>query len=187
MANAHYGGSCTLVKLVESEGTPHVSNLFAIAYPDLATAQQVRNEAFSLQKQRLLDLEDIVVVERRADGKIKLHQATNTTGAAAASGALWGGVIGLLFFMPFLGAAVGGATGAAVGSSVDVGVDDNFMRQVGEKLQAGTAAVFLLVREATADKVVPALAQYGGHIIQTSLSAEAEEHLKETVKAAQGV
>ncbi len=162
-----------------------MSNLFAIAYPDLATAQQVRNEAISLQKQRLLDLEDIVVVERRDDGKIKLHQATSTTGVAAASGALWGGVIGLLFFMPFLGAAVGGVTGAAVGSSTDVGVDDNFMRQVGENLKSGTAAVFLLVREATADKVVPALASYGGQIIQTSLSAEAEEHLRDLAKASQ--
>jgi uncharacterized membrane protein len=162
-----------------------VSNLFALAYPDLATAQQVRDEAIALQKQELLDLEDIVVVERRQDGRIKLHQATSTTGLAAASGALWGGVIGLLFFMPFLGAAVGGATGAAVGSATDVGVDDNFMRQVGEHLQPGAAAVFLLVRKATADKVVPALAKYDGKIIQTSLSAEAEEHLKEMLKAAQ--
>ena len=162
-----------------------MSNLFAIAYPDVDTAQTVRSEALSLQKQKLIDLEDAVVVERRDDGKIKLHQAVSTTGAGAASGALWGGVIGLLFFMPFLGAAVGGATGAAVGASTDVGVDDNFMRQVGEKLQPGTAAVFLLVRDVTADKVVPALAQYGGEIIQTSLSDEAEEHLRETVKAAQ--
>ncbi|MFJ8044492.1 DUF1269 domain-containing protein [Kitasatospora sp. NPDC096147] len=163
-----------------------MSNLFAIAYPDLATAQQVRAEAVGLQKQKLIDLEDAVVVERREDGKIKLHQAVSTTGAGAASGALWGGVIGLLFFMPFLGAAVGGATGAAVGASTDVGVDDNFMRQVGEHLQPGSAAVFLLVRKATADKVVPALARYGGQIIQTSLSAEAEAELRATVEASRG-
>ncbi|GAA3038089.1 DUF1269 domain-containing protein [Kitasatospora albolonga] len=160
-----------------------MSNLFAIAYPDLATAEKVRAEAVGLQKQKLIELEDAVVVERREDGKIKLHQAVSTTGAGAASGALWGGVIGLLFFMPFLGAAVGGATGAAVGASTDVGVDDNFMRQVGEHLQPGSAAVFLLVRKATADKVVPALARYGGQIIQTSLSAEAEAELRATVEA----
>ncbi|GAA1247799.1 DUF1269 domain-containing protein [Kitasatospora nipponensis] len=160
-----------------------MSNLFAIAYPDLATAQKVRDETIGLQKQQLIDLEDIVVVERRDDGKIKLHQAGSTTGLAAASGALWGGVIGLLFFMPFLGAAIGGATGAAVGSSTDLGVDDDFMRRVGEHLQPGNAAVFLLVRSATADKVVPALARFGGEIIQTSLSTEAEEHLREMLEA----
>ncbi|MFJ1703400.1 DUF1269 domain-containing protein [Kitasatospora sp. NPDC088346] len=163
-----------------------MSNLFAIAYPDLATAQQVREEAIGLQKQRLIELEDIVVVERREDGRIKLHQAVSTTGAGAASGALWGGVIGLLFFMPFLGAAIGGATGAAVGAATDVGVDDTFMRQVGENLAPGSAAVFLLVRRATADKVVPALARFGGRILQTSLTGEEEEHLREAVRAAQG-
>ncbi|MFD9130795.1 DUF1269 domain-containing protein [Kitasatospora sp. NPDC059571] len=162
-----------------------MSNLFAIAYPDVATAQQVRDEAIGLQKQKLIDLEDVVVVERRPDGKIKLHQMTSTTGIGAASGALWGGVIGLLFFMPFLGAAIGGATGAAVGSATDVGVDDNFMKQVGQKLEPGSAAVFLLVRSATADKVVPALARYGGEILQTSLSAAQEEHLVYAIKAAQ--
>jgi uncharacterized membrane protein len=162
-----------------------VSNLFAIAYPDVATAQQVRDDAIGLQKQKLIDLEDIVVVERRPDGKIKLHQSVNTTGIGAASGALWGGVIGLLFFMPFLGAAIGGATGAAVGSATDVGVDDKFMKEVGRKLEPGSAAVFLLVRSATADKVVPALARHGGEILQTSLSAEQEEHLVDAVKAAQ--
>ncbi|MER5348755.1 DUF1269 domain-containing protein [Kitasatospora sp. NPDC002551] len=161
-----------------------MSNLFAIAYPDLATAQAVRNEAVGLQKQMLIELEDAVVVERREDGKIKLHQQVSTTGAGAASGALWGGVIGLLFFMPFVGAAVGGAAGAAVGATTDIGVDDDFMRQVGEHLRPGTAAVFLLVRTATADKVVPALARHGGQIIQTSLSAEAEADLKATIEAA---
>ncbi|MFE6869978.1 DUF1269 domain-containing protein [Kitasatospora sp. NPDC057692] len=161
-----------------------MSNLFAIAYPDLATARAVRDEAVGLQKQRLIELEDAVVVERRADGKIKLHQQVSTTGAGAASGAVWGGVIGLLFFMPILGAAVGGAAGAAVGATTDIGVDDDFMRQVGQHLQPGTAAVFLLVRRATADKVVPALARHGGRIIQTSLSAEAEADLRATVEAA---
>ncbi|MFG2824361.1 DUF1269 domain-containing protein [Kitasatospora sp. NPDC048365] len=162
-----------------------MSNLFAISYPDLPTAQKVRDELVGLQKQKLIELEDVVVVERREDGKIKLHQAVSTTGVGAASGALWGGVIGLLFFMPFLGAAVGGATGAAIGASTDTGVDDNFMRQVGEQLEPGSAAVFALVRRATADKVVPAVAAFGGRLIQTSLSHEEEEHLKEIAKAAQ--
>ncbi|GAA2825741.1 DUF1269 domain-containing protein [Kitasatospora paracochleata] len=163
-----------------------MSNLFAIAYPDVATAQKVRDELIGLQKQRLIELEDIVVVERRAeDGRIKLHQAVSTTGAGAASGALWGGVIGLLFFMPFLGAAIGGATGAAVGAATDVGVDDAFMRRVGQQLEPGRAAVFALVRRATEDKVVPVVARFGGELIQTSLSHEEEEHLKEIARAAQ--
>jgi uncharacterized membrane protein len=163
-----------------------MSNLIAVAYPDVATAGKVRDLLSDLQKQKLIELEDAVVVERTADGKVKLHQAVNTVAAGAAGGALWGGLIGLLFFMPFLGAAIGGATGAAVGSAQDFGVDDTFMRQVGDNLTPGSAALFVLVQQSVPEKVIPQIAPFGGQLIQTSLSEEAEAHLREAVKAAQG-
>lgn len=118
------------------------------------------------------------------DGKIKLHQSNSTTGFGAASGALWGGLIGLIFFMPLLGMALGAGAGALGGSMTDVGVDDDFMKQLSAKLEPGTAALFLLVVNSTPDKVIPQVAQYGGHIIQTSLSTDQEAHLREAVQAA---
>jgi uncharacterized membrane protein len=164
-----------------------MSNLIAVAYDDVATANTVREKLLDLQTQHLITLEDAVVVERRQDGRVKLHQARSTTGSGALGGALWGGLIGLIFFMPFLGAALGAATGAAVGSSVDVGVDDNFMRQVGAELTPGKAALFVLVVSSTPEKVLPEVAPYGGHIITTSLSPEAEANLREAAQAAQSV
>jgi uncharacterized membrane protein len=162
-----------------------VSTLIAIAYDDVATANQVRDTLFQLQTQHLITLEDAVVVERKQDGKIKLLQARGSTaGAGALGGALWGGLIGLIFFMPFLGAAIGAGTGALAGSAVDGGVNDNFMRQVSEKLTPGKAALFVLVVDSTPEKVLPQVARYGGEILQTSLSPEAEEHLRDAVQAA---
>ncbi|MEV8566611.1 DUF1269 domain-containing protein [Streptomyces sp. NPDC051322] len=163
-----------------------MSNLFVVAYNDLVTANQVRDKIFSLSREHLIDLEDAVVVERRADnGKIKLHQSVNLTSAGAAGGALWGGVIGLLFLAPLLGAAVGAAAGAAGGAAADTGVNDDFMRQVSSNLRPGAAALFVLAKSEARDKVIPELAQYGGQLVQTSLSAEDEQHLKEMVDAAQ--
>ena len=162
-----------------------MSNLIAVAYPDVETAEKVRALLADLQKQKLIQVEDAVVVERQEDGRVKLHQAVNATGRGAAGGALWGGLIGLIFFMPFLGAAIGGATGAAVGSAQDFGVDDDFMRRVGENLTPGAAALFALVQDAVPEKVIPQIAPFGGQLIQTSLSAEAEAHLREAVLAAQ--
>lgn len=161
-----------------------MSHLIAISYPDVQTATTVRDKLFELQKQNLIKLADAAVVERRPDGKIKLHQAHSLVGMGAASGALWGGLIGLLFLNPLLGMALGAAGGAAGGALTDVGVDDKFMRELGAKLESGTAALFLLVVESTPDKVIPEIAQYGGNILQTSLSHEQEEQLRETVKAA---
>jgi uncharacterized membrane protein len=163
-----------------------MSNLIAIAYDDAATASAVRDKLLQLQTQHLITLEDAVVVERKLDGKIKLHQAGgSSTGRGAVGGALWGGLIGLIFFMPFLGAAIGAGTGALAGSAVDGGVDDSFMRQVGEQLTPGKAALFVLVINSTPEKVLPEIAPYGGTIINTSLSPEAETRLRDAVKAAQ--
>jgi len=162
-----------------------MSTLIAVAYDDVNTAKTVRDKLFQLQTQHLITLEDAVVVERKQDGKVKLHQARSTTGAGAMGGALWGGLIGLIFFMPFVGAAIGAATGAAMGSTVDVGADDNFMRQVGEQLTPGKAALFVLVVSSTPEKVLPEVVPFGGHIISTSLNPEAEANLREAAQSVQ--
>lgn len=159
-----------------------MSDLVAIAYSDLATAQQVAENATQAQKAHLIDLDDLVVVERQMDGKVKLHQPS-AAGAGAVGGALWGGLIGLIFFVPFFGMAIGAATGAAAGKMSDYGVDDNFMKQLGEELQPGNAAVIFLVRKVTVDKVLPEI-KIPGKVIQTSLDNETEERLSDALAAA---
>ena len=131
-----------------------------------------------MQKEHSIELEDLAIAVRQDDGKIKLRHAFKPP----AGGALWGGLIGLIFFMPLLGAAIGGATGAAAGAATDVGVDDNFMKDLGAKLQPGGAAVFVLVRQSTPDKVLPRISQYGGDVIHSSLSQDAEETLQEALR-----
>ena len=93
-----------------------MSNLVGIAYPDAATALQVRQSLLEMQKEQLIELDDLVVVTRREDGKVKLHQAASPAGAGAAGGAVWGGLIGLLFLAPLVGMAIGAATGGAAGA-----------------------------------------------------------------------
>jgi uncharacterized membrane protein len=160
------------------------STLVAIAYPDVNTAVTVRDKLIDMQRQNLVTLEDAAVAEKMPDGKIKLRQVKNMTGRGAAWGAIWGGLIGLVFLGPFLGAAVGAAAGAAGGAVTDAGVDDRFMRELSLKLQPGGAALFLLIVRSTPDKVVPQVAQYGGEILTTSLSDDAEEQLREMAGAA---
>jgi uncharacterized membrane protein len=159
---------------------PRMSNLVVIAYDDVDQAQQVTDTLGHLMKEHSIELEDVVIVEHRAGGKIKLHQPS-MAGIGAASGALWGGLIGLIFFVPFFGMAIGAASGAAAGALGDRGIDDKFMKELGDKLPEGGAAVFVLVREATRDKVVPEISKYGGHLIQSSLSNDQETALQEAL------
>jgi uncharacterized membrane protein len=156
----------------------NVSKLVAIAYPDEATAGDVAQTLMERQLEHLVELDDLVVAVRRDDGRLRLRQTFKPATHGAAGGALWGGLIGLIFLMPLLGAAIGGTTGAMN----DVGVDDAFMKELGEKLQPGGAAVFVLVRRSTPDKVLPRISQYGGEVIHSSLSEEAEETLREALR-----
>lgn len=155
-----------------------MSKLVAIAYPDAQTAEQVRAELVQATKEHLIQLEDAVVVVHQPDGKIKLHQAMSTSGAGAAGGAMWGGLIGLLFLAPLFGMALGAATGALSGKFADVGINDDFMKQLGTKVPAGAAALILLGRSDAPDKVLERVGRYGGEVIQTSLSEEEEERLR---------
>jgi uncharacterized membrane protein len=158
-----------------------VSNLIAVAYDDVGTARTVVETLGQLNVEHAITLEDVVIAEHRPDGKIKLHQAAKPGAVGAAGGALWGGLIGLLFLAPFLGMAVGAAAGGAAGAMTDVGVDDAFLKHLGEDLAPGAAAVIVLVRESTPDKVLPRISQFGGRVIHSSLSDDAEARLQEAL------
>jgi uncharacterized membrane protein len=161
-----------------------MSNLIAVAYPDAETAEGVRAELVEATKEHLLTLEDAVVVVHQADGKVKLHQAVSPASAGAAGGAVWGGLIGLLFLAPVVGMAVGAASGALGGKMADVGIDDDFMKTLGEKLAPGSAALIVLSQSSAPDKVLERVAKYGGEVIQSSLSEDQEQHLRSALGAA---
>jgi uncharacterized membrane protein len=162
-----------------------VSDLIAVAYPDKDTAEAVRQRLAQLTLEHSIELEDAVVVDRDENGKVKLHQAVSPAARGAAGGALWGGVIGLLFLAPLLGMVIGAAAGGASGALVDVGVNDEFMRQLGQKLAPGGAALIVLVRKMTPDKVLPEIRQFGGEVMHTSLDDESEARLREVLEGAQ--
>jgi uncharacterized membrane protein len=160
-----------------------MSDLIAVAYDDRATAERVRDELAAMTREHVIEIADAVVGARVENGQVELQQTLNPAGVGAASGALWGGLIGLIFLAPLLCAAIGAAAGGATGALTDLGVDDNFMKNLGQSLPEGGAALIVLVRKVTPDKVLPRISEYGGHVIQTSLSTEAEEKLQEALSA----
>ena len=157
-----------------------MNGLIAVGYPNTELAGAVLDKLVDMQRRMIVELDDAVIIERRGDGKVKLHQTTGSTaGRGAAGGALWGGLIGMLFFAPLLGMAIGAGTGAVAGSTIDTGINDNFMKDLGDKLEPGHAALVLLVRSATTDRVLEELhGQYHGTLLQTSLSSDEESQLK---------
>jgi uncharacterized membrane protein len=89
-----------------------MSDLVFIAYPTEQKAEEIRQKVLAMQREYLIELGDAVVVVKDAQGRIKLNQLMNLTAAGAATGALWGTLIGFIFLMPLLGTALGAASGA---------------------------------------------------------------------------
>lgn len=163
-----------------------MSTLVAIVFEDETTAFEMRTALFRMQQQYLIEMEDSVVVVRDQNGKTKLDQVANLTAAGAVGGGFWGMLIGLIFLNPLLGAAIGAGAGAISGKLSDIGLDDKMMKEVGESLKPGSSALFVLVRRATADKVLDGLKQFAGKgkVFKTSLSKDEEGTLREALEKA---
>ena len=162
-----------------------MSNLVVISFPEEQLAFELRAALAKMQKEYLIDMEDVVVVTRDAEGKAKLHQAMNLTAMGAVGGGFWGMLIGLIFLNPLLGAAVGAGAGALSGRFTDLGIDDKFIKSLAENLQPNCSAIFILVRKATGDKVLEGLEQFKGKgkVLQTSLTKDEESTLRAFIEA----
>jgi uncharacterized membrane protein len=163
-----------------------MSDLIAVLFDDEHTALEMRAELAKLQKEYLIEMDDVVVVTKDAEGKIKLHQAVNLTAMGALSGGFWGMLIGMIFFNPLLGLAVGAGAGAISGKLADIGIDDKMMKDMAESFKPGNSALFVLVRKMTGDKVLEDLKEFAGKgkVLKTSLTKDKEDELRKVLEQA---
>jgi len=160
-----------------------VKSMIVLAFDSATGASDARDDLYRMQKEELIKLEDAAVVVRREDGHVDVKQAHSLVGAGALGGAFWGMLIGLIFLAPWLGAAVGAVSGAIGGKYSDVGIDDSFIKEVGETVDPGHSALFLLVAEVEGERVVEELSQFDPTVLQTNLSSDDEEKLREAFAA----
>jgi uncharacterized membrane protein len=162
----------------------HMSDLVAIVYPSEAKAEEVRQRLFKLQREYLIKFSDAVIAVKTEAGPVKLNQLVNTTAAGAARGSFWGLLVGILFLNPLIGVALGTASGALGGALTDYGINDAFMKELSENLQPGKAALFVLIEEMTADKVLSEIRDAGGTVLKTSLDDSKENMLRDALAKA---
>ena len=151
-----------------------MATLSVLKFDDPYGAGRVLIALQGMQERELITLEDAAVVSwPQGNRKPKTHELH---GGGAGWGAFWGFLIGLIFFVPWLGAAIGGMSGAMR----DVGIDDDFIEEVREKVTEGTSALFALTSGATAlDKIADELKHYDFEIVSTNLPGEQEQKLRE--------
>lgn len=158
-----------------------MSDLIVVTFAERETAAGVRQTLRELERAGRLSIDDAAVLEKDADGKLTV---ANEIDRGVKLGALGGGVLGVLlgFMFPLAGIVLGAAGGALVGRSFDLGVDQQFVRDVSDKLQPGSSALFVLVRDSDPTVVLAALEPYQGTLHQTTLNSEAEAELRRVLQ-----
>jgi len=163
-----------------------MSTLVAIGYPDETTATAASLEAQALAKDLIIQPDAIAAISRDREGKFHVTTNHHAVTGGATWGMFWGLLFGMLFFIPFFGMAVGAGLGALMGKMTKGAINKEFQDQVRDMLQPGTSALFLVVEQVTPDKAVEGLAQFGGTVLKSSLSKEAEAELQEALHGGGG-
>jgi uncharacterized membrane protein len=157
-----------------------MATLTAWKFPTPSGADAALETLQKLQAQELIQVQDAAVVSWEAGRKKpKTRELHDTKKGGALGGGFWGLLFGLIFFVPFLGLAIGAAAGALAGSLVDVGISNDFINAVRDKVTPGTSALFLLSSNAVMDRVEPEFRGSGAELISTNLSADQEAKLRQ--------
>jgi len=159
-----------------------MSDLIVIGYDSPDTARRAYDRTMRMHQDFIVELRGLAIVTVDADGKTHVDTPQRIIGSSAAFGALWGMVLGLLFFIPGM-VLIGGAAGALLGKLNKSGVNERFRAQVQDLLAPGHSAVVIMANKITEDKFAAALQPYGGTILKTSLSDSDERELADELVA----
>ncbi len=159
-------------------------HMIVFAMPSVDGAYVMRDALDDLRSFDLVDVKDAAVVEHHHDGSVRVRQAFDLIGAGVLGGVAWGAFIGVIFLTPWLGMALGGIAGALAGKFTDIGIDDNFIREVGEQIQPGHSALFLLIDNWESSKALRLLADFDATITRTTMPPDEEDRLRAFFAAA---
>lgn len=154
------------------------ADLWAFAFDGPLRAQEALLAALRMVGRGHLKLEDAAIVAK-VGGRVRISQTKDVNaGQAAVSGTWLGTLAGLFVGQPLIGAAIGAAVGGLFGKLRDIGIDDDQMRRMGEGLQDGEAALFLLVEECHQVRVLHEVSRFVARLLATTASDELAEQVR---------
>jgi uncharacterized membrane protein len=158
--------------------------MVVVAFEDEYKADEVLNTLKQLDAEATIDLRSAAVVKRDAEGKVRIKETKDFDAKQGAiGGAVAGGLLGLLTGRLLVGAIVGAAGGAAAGHGIDMGLNDEYLKSVGESLGSGSSAIVALVTFERVERAMEELDKFeGGTILRHTLSDEVYQQLSEAVE-----
>jgi uncharacterized membrane protein len=158
--------------------------MMVVAFEDETKADEVLSTLKQLDVEATVDLKSAAVVTRDAEGKVSIKETKDFDAKQGAiGGAVAGGLLGLLTGKLLVGAIVGAAGGAAAGHGIDMGLNDEYLKSVGESLGSGTSALVALVSFERVERAMEELDKFeGGTILRHTLNDEVYQQLSDAVE-----
>ena len=158
--------------------------MIVVAFDNETDADRVLDSLKGLEAMDIVDLKNAAVIVRDSAGQVKIKETSDfDTKQGAIGGAAAGAVLGLLGGGLLSGAILGAAGGAAAGKFIDLGLDDDFLKSVGDSLGSNSSAIVALVDFEQVDRAMEELDKFeGGTIIRHTLSPEVYAKLSDAVE-----
>jgi len=131
--------------------------VFIGAYEDVDDATADYTEVKDLYSRGVIDTYDAAVINKDFDGTVHVSKREKPTQKAAWTGAIVGAVVAVLFppaIIPM--AAAGGLTGGLLGH-IMAGMSRADLKELGETLDIGTAALVVIGKTSLAEKLAKAV------------------------------
>jgi uncharacterized membrane protein len=155
-----------------------MSNLLVVTFENQEDGQKAHTALKNLKNEGGVNIQDVELVERDADGKIhRVGKVDETTKAGILGGGFLGLLLGLVFF-PVLGLTIGAVAGGLIGKSFGNNIDKKLVQDVVADLSPGTSALFMIV-DGPGSAILGLLRPYKFKVYQTSLDPELEQQLRE--------
>jgi uncharacterized membrane protein len=158
------------------------ANIIALGFDSPDGAENMLANVHSWQDRGFFTVKDAVVVTRGAgNNQLEIKQTVKKTGKWALGGGGIGFLAGMLLGGPIGGLVVGATVGAISGSLKDSGIDDKFIRQVGDALRGDSSALFVMVEpnpNRNEEEVIKELAEQRATVISTTLTPERDQRLR---------
>lgn len=148
-----------------------MSELVVFAFENETGAHEFECELIAAKDDQEIEVSDAAMVVRAADGSARLNHAKNLVGWGSLGGIFWGFIFALVFWGRWWGLSIGGALG-------DLGLDDDFVKNVGDSVGRGHSALLALMNDEMLEGVLDLVEELEPNVSRTSFSQGDEELLK---------
>ena len=157
--------------------------LYAATYDDVADAEADYEAVFDLHALGAIGTFDSAVIRKDEDGKVHVTKTEKPTQHGAWTGAGVGALVGLVFPPALIGSAVVGATAGGVIGHLRGGVSRGDLKELGDQLEAGNAAV-IVIGESKLEEQLEKAMERADELIAQEIEADADELEREIEAAA---